>query len=160
MDIERLLSYRLLQQLTSSIMAPVQEWLLAHPVWNWLFMHPVWLFGLIVLSLFLFVGLLGAIAQLTEAVWLTILQLPLRLVQSIFIGMIALVKLPFAPKLSTSSSSNSSSPKPETQTERLTLILNRLEALRQEQDELLSEVRSILAIQLPESNLDRLKIKQ
>lgn len=149
-----MLSYRLLQQLTHSVMTPFQEWLLAHPVWNWLFTHPVWLVGLIILSLFLFIGLLGAIAQLTETVWLAILQLPLKLVQLIFVGILALFRLPFRPKLTAAPS-----PNPETQTERLTLILNRLEALRQEQDELLSEVRSILAIQASESNLDHLKIK-
>jgi hypothetical protein len=149
------LSYRLLQQLTSSIMAPFQEWLLAHPVWHWLFTHPVWLLGLVILSLFLFVGLLGAIAQLTEAVWLAILQFPLKLVQWIFTAVVALFKLPFTPRFTASSS-----PNPETQTERLTLILNRLEALRQEQDELLGEVRSILTIQSSESSLDHLKIKQ
>ena len=148
MDIDRVLSYRLLQQLTHSVMTPLQEWLLAHPVWNWLFTHPVWLMGL------MFIGLLGAITQLTETVWLAILQLPLKLVQLIFVGILALFRLPFRPKLTAAPN-----PNPETQTERLTLILNRLETLRQEQDELLSEVRSILAVQSSESKLDHLKIK-
>jgi hypothetical protein len=157
MDIERVLSYRLLQQmtqqLTSSILAPIQAWLLAHPMWHWLLTHPVWLLGLVLLFLFLLVGLLGAIAQLTEAVWLTILQFPFKLAQWVFVGVLMLVKLPFRSKLI-------ASPQPSINPdERLTLILNRLEALRQEQDELFDEVRSILALPQPET-LDRLKIER
>lgn len=157
MDIERVLNYRptqqLTQQLTSSFLAPIQEWLLAHPMWHWLFTHPVWLLGLVLLVLFLFVGLLGAIARLTEALWLAILQSPLKLAQWLFVGVLMLLKLPFRPKLVAAPQSATS---PD---ERLSLILNRLEDLRQEQNELLDEVRSILALPQTETR-DRLKIER
>lgn len=141
MDIDRLLGNRLLDRLLDPIITPLQNWLMEHPFWNWLFVHPLWLLGLIVLVLFLFAGLMGAIARLTEALWIAILQAPLKLAQWLFIGVIKLFRLPFAPKVTalTISSPN--------QHERLAMILDRLEALRQEQDELIQEVRSILALQ-------------
>jgi hypothetical protein len=142
MDIEQMLSHRLFQQFINSITAPLQDWLLTHPLWNWLFTHPIWLLGLVVLSLLLFIGLISAVAHLTEAVWLAILQLPLRLVRWTFIGTVALFKLPFNPKFTIAPA-----PHPDNPTERLALILSRIETIHQEQNELLAEVRSILAAQ-------------
>jgi len=137
MALDRLFSSPL-ERLTDQVLQPVQDWLTLHPFWNWLLIHPVWLLGVVVLVLFLFAGLMGAIARLTEAIWLALLQAPIRLAQLLFIGVAKLLQLPFTakPKVSPASQPNSQ--------ERLTAILNRLENLRQEQDELLQEVRSIL----------------
>lgn len=150
MDIDRLLSNSL-WRLTDQFLQPLQAWLDVHPFWNWLLIHPLWLFCFIVLSLFLFAGLLGAVARLTEAIWLAVLQAPVRLAQLLFTGLIALLKLPFTPKLT---------PTPATPPqERLDTILNRLEALRQEQDALLQEARSILSTPNSSVHLEKLKIK-
>ena len=149
MDIDRLLSNSM-GRLTHQFLQPAQDWREVHPFWNWLFLHPLWLLGLVVLFLFLFAGLMGAIARLTESIWLALLQAPVRLVQLLFIGIAKLVKMPFTPKISATASTN--------QQERLDMILNRLETLRHEQDELIQEVRSILAT--PEStDLVKAKIK-
>jgi hypothetical protein len=147
----------LVERLLEPILAPLQGWLVVHPVWNWLLTHPLWLLGLMVLVLFLFAGLLGAIARLTEAVWLAILQAPLRLVQLLFVGVAKLLKMPFTPRVTRATVSPSVSQiaaQPVSPTlsqpdakERLTTILDRLDYLRQEQDELIQEVRSILAAQ-------------
>jgi hypothetical protein len=140
------------ERLLEPIFTPLQEWLAVHPLWNWLLTHPLWLLGLMVLMLFLLAGLLGAIARLTEAVWLAILQAPLRLVQLLFWGIVKLLKLPFTPRvLPAMPSRSTSAPVPPLGNQldiqaRLTVLLDRLDGLRQEQDELLQEVRSILAI--------------
>lgn len=135
MDLDRLFGNPL-GRLTNQVLQPTQDWLTVHPFWNWLLIHPLWLLGLVVLVLFLFAGLMGAMARLTEAIWLALLQAPIRLIQLVFMGVAKLLQMPFAPKVSPA-------PQPNPQ-ERLTIILNRLENLRQEQDELLQEVRSIL----------------
>lgn len=146
MDIDRLLSNSL-WRFTDQVLQPLQDWLVVHPFWNWLLLHPLWLLGLTVLLLFLFAGLLGAIARLTEAIWLAVLQTPIRLVQFLFTGVTRLLKLPFSPRLNSVSSTN--------QQERLTTLLNRLETLRQEQNELMQEIRSILAVTPSPTNNER-----
>jgi hypothetical protein len=139
----------LVERLLEPILAPLQGWLVVHPVWNWLLTHPLWLLGLMVLVLFLFAGLLGAIARLTEAVWLAILQAPLRLVQLLFVGVAKLLKMPFIPRVTSTTVNQPVDPvlSPTNSQERLRNILDRLDHLRQEQDELIQEVRSILATQ-------------
>lgn len=148
MDIDRLLSDSI-WRLTDPFLQPLQVWLEVHPFWNWLLLHPLWLLGLMVLVLFLFAGLLGAIARLTEAIWLALLRAPIRLIQLLFLGITQLLKMPFTPRLNPSPPNN-----PQ---ERLTTLLNRLDSLRQEQDELMQEVRSILTPPQPPS--EQLKIK-
>lgn len=139
MDMERLIN-PMIDQLLSRIRLPIQDWLATHPLWNWLLTHPLWLLGTIILLLFLLAGLLGAIASLTEKIWLFVLQAPIRLMQLIFIGTLKLLKIPFLPRANSQKSTQS-------RPERLTVILDRLEALKQEQDALIQEVRSIVANQ-------------
>lgn len=131
---------QLFDRLFNPILVPLQDWLDTHPFWNWLLTHPLWLVAAMILLLFLLAGLLGAIASLTEKIWLAILQAPVKLVQLIWWGTIALFKLPFTPK-TTAAKSLTGEP------DRLTIILERLEEIRAEQDELMQEMRSILAIQ-------------
>jgi hypothetical protein len=133
----------LVERLLEPLLTPLRDWLAVHPFWHWLLTHPLWLLGVIVLVLFLFAGLLGAIARLTEAVWLAVLQAPVRLVQLLFIGVAKLVQMPFTPRVTTATLDQPVS-QSDSQ-ERLTSILNRLDVLRQEQEELMQEVRSILA---------------
>lgn len=139
MDMERLIN-PMIDQLFSRVRLPIQDWLTTHPLWNWLLTHPLWLLGTVILLLFLLAGLLGAIASLTEKIWLFVLQAPIRLMQLIFLGTLKLLKIPFT--------SRTNSPKlTQPNSERLAVILDRLEALKQEQDALMQEVRSIVANQ-------------
>lgn len=142
MDMDLFWGNSLLDRLLSSIRSPIQDWLMSHPFWNWWLTHPLWLLVAIVFALFLLVGLLGAIARLTEKIWLAVLQAPFQLTRWIFWGVLSLLQIPFTPKASAT----------ENQQERLLTLLNRLETMRQEQEDVLREVRSILALDHPASN--------
>jgi hypothetical protein len=137
---ERILSNQIIDRLLDSITAPVRDWLNAHPAGYWLVSHPLWLVGLVLISLLLLSGLFGAIAQLTQRLWIGILQAPLALARWIFTTVFHLFKGLFRWQGKTIK------PEPSNQQERLTEILTRLEVLKQEQDELLKEVKDILAV--------------
>jgi hypothetical protein len=130
-------------QLLDSLMAPLQNWLSQYPPLLWLTTHPLWLLGAILLTLFLLSGLLRAVASLTEQLWLALLRLPITLVQWVWQGSLFLLKRPFASKALTQSKiqSNVAGSSALSSPDRLTDVLNRLETLRQEQDELLKEVK-------------------
>ena len=114
---------------------PIADWLQGHPNIAWAIDHPLIALGLLLIVLLLLSGLLQAIARLTAQVWIWLLQSPLKLIRWLFYGLLRFTqrqpKLPALPATP--------------QQERLTLILQRLETMRQEQDELLQEVRSLLA---------------
>ncbi len=124
-----------------SVTAPFQDWLNQYPVLLWLAGHPLWLLGTIVLTLFLLAGLLRAVASLTEKLWLTLLRFPILLFQWLWQGTFFLLSRPFAPKSPIAQAALPSS------SDRLAELLDRLEALRKEQDELLQEVKSIVSTQ-------------
>ncbi|HEY9663240.1 MAG TPA: hypothetical protein V6C65_32745, partial [Allocoleopsis sp.] len=107
---------------------------------QWFVSNPFWLLIAMLAALFLLSGLLRAIAGLTEKLWLTLLKLPFILVQTVWRSSLFLLLRPFE---KSTVASLTASPAPD----RLTEILNRLEALRQEQDELLQEVRLLLTDQ-------------
>lgn len=123
--------------LLDSLTAPLQDWLSQHPLLQWFVSHPLWLLIAMLAALFLLSGLLRAIAGLTEKLWLALLRLPFILFQTVWRSSLFLLLRPFEKP---TVASLTASPAPD----RLTEILNRLEALRQEQDELLQEVRSLL----------------
>lgn len=131
--------------LLDSLLAPVQDWLSQYPVFLWLATHPLWLLIAILLVLFLLSGLLRVIAGLTEKLWLVLLTFPITLVRWLWRGMSFLISRPFAAKSVTQSSFVN--PPALDAPDRLTEVLNRLETLRQEQDELLKEVEVLLAEQ-------------
>jgi len=122
-----------LQQL---ITTSVQTWLKEHPVLAWLFDHPLGTLLLFILLWLLLGGLLKAISSLTERVWVTLLQSPLKLTQWL-VGKVSKnlsIPLNFAIVASP----------PETKEKRLSYIVNRLEELKKEQDELWQEMTKIL----------------
>ena len=121
-----------------SLTQPMQDWLLAHPYGKWLLIHPLWAIGLVLIALLLLFGLFGAIAQLTQKLWIILLRSPLLLVGWVVLGLVQLAKIPFKPK--------GALPAAETKQQRLTEILDRLDALKREQDELLQEVKQILSV--------------
>lgn len=140
---ERILSTQILDRLVDSMTAPIRDWLNAHPTGYWLVTHPLWLLGLILISLLLLSGLFGAIAQLTQKLWLLVLQAPLALARWMFTATFDLFTMLLRgqgkstpPQLPNQQAHN--------QQARLTELLTRLEILKQEQDELLKEVKTIL----------------
>ncbi|UBF24448.1 hypothetical protein K9N68_22505 [Kovacikia minuta CCNUW1] len=124
----------------SLITTPVQNWIAAHPVVAWIVEHPIWTIGLIVLGIFLFWGLLKAIASLSEKIWLALLAAPLKLGRWLFQLGFSLFRI--------SSSTPTADPPPQTDNQtQLIALLNKLEALKQEQDEIVKEIKAILAIE-------------
>jgi type VI protein secretion system component VasK len=120
-----------------SLTQPIQDWLLDHPFGNWLLSHPLWAIGLVLIALLLLSGLFGAIAQLTQTLWIVLLRSPVVLIGWLVAGIILLVKAPFR--------SPGKLPAAETKQQRLAEILDRLDALKQEQDNLLQEAKQILS---------------
>jgi hypothetical protein len=116
---------RLMNHLLAPITDPLTDWLEAHSPWSWLFAHPIALIGVVLLALFLLSGLLSAIAQLTQRLWIGLLRSPWQLTRWIF-------------------GKGSQWVKRDPQPDRLTIVLDRLESLKREEDELLQEVRSLL----------------
>lgn len=111
-------------------------WMQDHPIAAWFLTHPIIsLIGLLVMVVLLR-GLLGAIAHLTERIWLAVLRLPVTIVTRSVSAVMSLVNRPAI------AATLPEEPSPQ---KRLTLILDRLEALRREQDELLQEVRTMLS---------------
>ena len=115
----------------ASINSSLNSWIDQHPQLVWLVNHPLQSFGIFLLGLFLFSGLLGAISRVTEKFWLFILTYPFK----IFLNIWVLV--------SKSLKKDDDDQKTETQ-KRVTDILSRLESIRQEQTLLSQELESLL----------------
>lgn len=123
-----------------AIAAGIQSWLQEHPILAWVFTHPLISVGILLAGIVLFRGLLDAIARLTEHLWLTILQAPMHLVN----WLIGVVIRPTNLESATTTSTDL-----PTRQQQLATILNRLEALKQEQDKLFNEVRTLLEVEQP-----------
>jgi hypothetical protein len=134
-------------RLLESLSTPLQTWLAAHPIAQWLVMHPLWALGLIVGAIALLVGLFGAIGRLTENLWLRLFQVPLWLFASIFGGGFQLAK-----RLSQSSTRHPHKTDSDNPTQRLDQILARLEELRCEEEQLLVELKTLVAEAGSEAN--------
>ena len=128
-----------LDQFWQSILNPIRDWLSQYPWLQWLVTHPLWLGGTILLIIFMFSGLIGAIGQLTQKIWIALLRSPFLLLQWLFVGIFRLTRMLLGWK-----TEPAKLPADNSQT-RLQELLDRLDTLRQEQDELLQEVKTILA---------------
>lgn len=129
----------------NAFLSPIQEWLSQHPQIGWFLTNPGWLLVVLVVALFLLSGLLRAVASLTEKLWLGLLKLPIRLVQWVWQGSFFLLRRPLAkPPVQLNLTGESE----QSASERLTEVLERLELLRREQDELMQEMKSLLARKL------------
>lgn len=131
------LSHSVMQNAGDFLTQPVQTWLTEHPLLAWAIDRPLLALGGLVLFVLLFSGLLKAIARSAEQIWYSLLQAPLRL------GTWLLSLLPrlfrrSAPAKIVAIDSNR-------QQERLHDLVAKLEAMRREQDELLKEIKTILA---------------
>jgi hypothetical protein len=133
----------LLNSLWQSLVAPLQDWINQHPLVAGLVAHPLWLLAAVLLTVFLAAGLLRAVAGLTEQFWLLLLKLPIWGVQASWRGSILLLRLILP-------AAKSSASKPASQ--RLSEVLTRLEALRQEENELMRELKLLLSAQTHSSD--------
>jgi cell shape-determining protein MreC len=126
------------QTLLEPVFKSVQTWMAAHPVISWVMSHPLWAIALFFIALLLSWGLLGAIARLIQQVWLLILQAPLKLFHWLFNSLFH--------AFSTRVLKAGEPTMLEQREQRLLETLNRLEALQQEQEQLMQEVKTILML--------------
>jgi hypothetical protein len=116
-----------------AVMGIIQTWIQNHPTWAWFMGHPLISFGLLIVAFFLLRGLLGAIAHFIEKLWIIVLRAPMQLGAW-------LINASWG-KLNKQASTVSQEPNPHHE---LAAIVERLEATRIEQDELLKQVKTIL----------------
>lgn len=115
----------------ASINSSLNGWIDQHPQLVWLVNHPLQSFGIFLLGLFLFSGLLGAISRITEKFWLFVLTYPFKMFSNSWL------------LISKSLQKDDDNQKTEAQ-KRVIEILSRLESIRQEQTLLSQELESIL----------------
>jgi hypothetical protein len=120
----------------TSINSSLNSWIEAHPRLAWLTNHPLQGFFVLLVGIFLFSGLLKAISDITAKFWLLILTYPFKLISS----KLELISKPFQKSHEKAISVSEVT----TDQQKLAVILNRLESIRQEQDLLLQEVISLL----------------
>lgn len=115
----------------ASINSSLNSWIDKHPQLVWLVNHPLQSLGILLLGLFLFSGLLGAISRITEKFWLFVLTYPFKIFSNSWL------------LISKSLQKDDDNQKTEAQ-KRVTEILSRLESIRQEQTLLSQELESLL----------------
>jgi hypothetical protein len=108
-----------------------QDGFMGHSVTAWLISHPLWALGGLLVSFVLLSGLLRAIAQSTERLWIILLRAPLQLGRWVLNQVLRLLKLPIA--------------KPDRN--QLYEKVARLEQLQQEQQQLLQEIKTLMVEQ-------------
>lgn len=118
-----------------ALAAMVQSWMAEHPVWAWCFTHPLITVGLGLVALVIVRRLVGLVVQGTERLLLAIVRSPLWLGKWLLGVGTGWFQRPMTAL---------AEPPAPTQHQRLAMLLDRLEAIRREQDELLQEVRAIL----------------
>ena len=115
----------------AAINSSLNSWVDKYPQLIWVINHPLQCFGILLLGLFLFSGLLGAISRVTEKFWLFILTSPFKIFSNIWL------------LISKSWQKDNDYQKTEPQ-KRVTEILSRLESIRQEQTSLSQELEFLL----------------
>nr|WP_290228089.1 hypothetical protein [Trichocoleus desertorum] len=122
----------------------MQQWMAEHQFWAWVLQHPFWSVGLLLVLLVLLQGLLSAIAQLIQQAGIALLRSPWKLSQ----WLVGFSAKSFQSALTVGDAKQGTDPKQQ----RLSEIVERLEALKQEQDVLLQEVKAIVASEEPKAN--------
>ncbi len=110
--------------ITANVQNSVHAWIDAHPIFAWILLHPLWSIGIAIFVLWLAFSLLTALVDAVVQLISSILKLPLT----------GFKRLLLPRRFAKSDSS-----------QRLIEVLDRLEALRQEQDDLLKQVKTMLA---------------
>ncbi len=138
---------RMVEMIWGAIADSLNHWLSGHPIVQWLVLHPLLTLGFTVLILFLAWGLLGAVGRLTQNLWLTILQVPVRLLRLILQGLSILLSRLFQRAIALPMPDQSDEPSemiPDEADNRLDHILTRLVDLQREQQELMTELADLL----------------
>jgi hypothetical protein len=112
---------------------PLQPWLSEHPLLAWFLGHPLGLFGAVALGLIVLVGIGSTLARLAETLGVQIVRFPVALGG----WMVTALTQPLRRQWKTRH--------PVDSEDRLDAILDRLDALHQEQEALLGELRQHLA---------------
>lgn len=118
----------------------LQNWLIDSPILSWGFANPLGGLVIVVVLIMVLGGLVRAIAQLTEQLWVRLLQLPMRAGQWLLTQLFHLLKL--KPRTANSSQTviaNHPEPNPQ-----ICEIMMRLEHLQQEQTLLLQDIKTLL----------------
>ena len=118
----------------------VQAWLIHNPFLRWCFVHPMGGIVAVVILVVLFGGLVRAIAQLTEQLWVKLLQLPMRAVRWVIAPLFQLKpRTSDKPQLLIASNPD--------QAQQMGEIMVRLEHLQKEQTLLLQDIKTLLSNQ-------------
>lgn len=131
-----------MQGIQNAAIAMSQDWLSEVSLIGWGVAHPVWAIGGLAVLLFLLSGLLRAITQLAEKLWIALLRSPLNLIRWMFTKLRQFFKIEDTVPVSM----NKSTKHPhysynETQVwERI----SRLEEIQKEQIQILKEVKALL----------------
>ena len=112
----------------------ISHWLGQHPYLAWSIAHPLPSIGLLLLLILFLLGLFGAIGRGVEQIWLFLLKTPFKLLQPIFSGIwVVLLRI----------LGRDNSIDPNLKLERIDAIVDRLQALSQEQEKLLKELATL-----------------
>jgi|GEM_PF-2067821 len=110
------------------VQSAIEQWLQAHRLVNFFVQHPLWLLGLFLIVVFLVSGALRAISRTSESLWILVLKFPFRV-----LGWLGFQGLAWWRKGRRDGASD-----------RLQILLTRLETLREEQDAILAEVKTLV----------------
>ncbi|MEG4324843.1 hypothetical protein QUB37_17505 [Microcoleus sp. AT3-A2] len=140
----------------SAINGTVKDWIDSHPVVFWLVSHPLISLAILLLFIFIILGLFQGLSSFFAGGWLFILQSPVKFMQRVVsfgsksvsnVGGVAVNSLVSKNPQDKNNSGlqlrGVESNRLESQ-ERLANILGRLEAIREEQNQLLQEASAIL----------------
>jgi len=105
-----------------------QDGFMGHSVTEWSISHPLWALGGLLVSFVLLSGLLRAIAQSVERLWIILLRAPLRFGRWVLNQLFRLLQLPIN----------------EPDQNLLSEKMERLEQLQQEQQQLLQEIKTLM----------------
>lgn len=120
----------------------ISHWLGQHPYLAWSIAHPLPSLGLILLFILSLLGLFKAIGRGVEQIWLFLLKTPFKLLQPILRAIWrGFLKIFGRGDGIPHSGGSANDEKPST--ERIDVIVDRLQALSQEQEKLLKELATL-----------------
>jgi hypothetical protein len=131
------------EAIQGAVVGIFQNWLMAHPILGWGVTHPLLSLGMGLVLFFVLWGLLRAIAQLTERLWVILLRVPIRLGQWIF------RQLPNIFRFQPNFLSVDQTHLPTDREQHLRELLLRLEHLQREQALLLQDIKNSLEQDAP-----------
>jgi hypothetical protein len=128
------------------------QWLTAHAYLAWIVSHPLPSLGLLLLAIFSLWGLLKAVGRGIEQIWLFLLTTPFKLIQPILRLMWRSIQRVFG-HTNFSGEQLESKLASQPHSERIERIIDRLQSLSQEQENLLSELSTLVDTTHPKSKV-------